>query len=347
MSLLRVLVVDDSAMRRERLCDLIESTREARVVGAAADGLEALQLLRKLAPDVVTLDIEMPRLDGFGFLRLMLAERPTPVIMVSSRDARENVFRALELGATDFIAFPEEGTNEGAAASLSQKLASMRAVRRVSFQPGTPTSSLVRYDKPPTDYRYPATLIVIGASTGGPTALTTLLATLPCVDTCAVLVAQHMPAGFTAAFAERLDQKSRFVVREAVDGERVGAGVVLVSPGNRSLEVVESDAELCARVQLPVSDDRYVPSIDRLFSSAARTYGPKVIGVVLTGMGDDGAAGAREIARAGGQIIVESEATCVVYGMPRATQLLVPDSRSAPLDRVASLLDEMASRRTT
>lgn len=347
MKLLRVLVVDDSATRRERLCQLIESTRGASVVGVAADGLEALQLLPKLAPDVVTLDLQMPRLDGFGFLRLMLAERPTPVIVVSSRDARENVFRALELGAADFIAFPEEGTYEVAAASLAQKLASMRDVRRVASHLVPPVSVLARYEKPSSDYRYPETLIVVGASTGGPTALTTLLASLTCVDTCAVMVVQHMPAGFTAAFAERLDRQSRFVVREAADGERVGAGVVLVAPGHRSLEVVESAAELCARVQLPAAEDRYVPSVDRLFCSAARIHGPRVIGVVLTGMGDDGAAGAREIARAGGEIMVESEASCVVYGMPRATLLLVPSSESVPLDRVASRLDELASRRPT
>jgi two-component system chemotaxis response regulator CheB len=348
MTLLRVMVVDDSLARREQLAAVVEGTRLAKVVGTASDGAEAMQLLQKLKPDVITLDLEMPRIDGFSFLRLMMSTRPTPVIVISSDNKRDSVFKALELGALDFISVPEGGLNEAAQATLAQKLISMRAVRSEHLSrrpPPTRVTKPAASDEQPPQRLRPRALVAFAASTGGPSALTKVLSQFEGNIDAAFVVAQHMRASFTGAFADRMNRYSSLDIREACEGDRLVTGSVLVCPGNRCMEVVD-DGELMVRLVSVPGGERYVPSGNLLFRSVASAYGPNAVGVVLTGMGDDGAEGARRIAEEGGRVIVESESSSVVYGMPRAALASVPISLSVPLDDLASAVTRAVARTT-
>jgi two-component system, chemotaxis family, protein-glutamate methylesterase/glutaminase len=336
MTPLRVLVVDDSPINRERLSQAIQRSNIGAIVSTARDGTEALTRVQQFAPDVITLDLEMPRMDGYSFLRLLMATRPTPVIVVSSYSRKENVFRALELGALDFVAKPASGVDLELEQLLVGKLELVRAVRQSRLSalspnvatPVQPTTS--RLD------RRPRVAVAIGASTGGPTALTDLLSRLEQTNEYAVLIAQHMPAKFTRTFAQRLNRYSAFNVSEGTDGESVRAGAVTVCPGNSCMEVYRDDAgDFRIRIGEPTPEERYVPNATRLLTSTAQAFGRRSIGVVLTGMGDDGAAGAQAIAAAGGQVLVETEESAVVYGMPRAARRLVPESHQAPLSAMA------------
>lgn len=341
-SVLRVLIVDDSAINRRTLSELLGANTGVELVGAASDGDEALRMVSSLSPDLITLDLEMPRMDGFTFLRLLMAARPTPVVVVSSHSAKENVFRALELGAIDFIAKPEQllsGGSEGIRAQLEQMV---RVVRQLSPQTWqtrrAPSLSDTGGALSPAPVRKSAVLaepttkvVVIASSTGGPTALLELFSRLPADLPCALLVAQHMPDRFTKAFAERLDRLSAFKVLEADGQQVVTAGQALVCPGGRCLEVRRAGGRFAANVVWPEQEDRYAPSADRLFASVARTVGADAVGVVLTGMGDDGAKGALAIKQAGGIVMAESEETAVVYGMPRAAQRLNAVDHALPL----------------
>jgi len=326
---LRVLVVDDSAVNRRTIADLLGQMPGVSVIGVAQDGDEALRYAASMQPDLITLDLEMPRMDGFTFLRLLMASRPAPVVVVSSHSAKENVFRALELGALDFIAKPDTyltsqatGVREqlDAMVSMVRQLAPARAQGRRSALPRPETQPSL---SPASDQRRvpAARLMVIAASTGGPTALLDIFSQLPPQSDTAIVVAQHMPERFTKAFADRLARASQFRVREADGTQELFAGEAWVCPGGKSVEIeINTDNRSFARVVDGQPSDRYAPSADRLFRSAARTLGKKVTGVVLTGMGDDGAAGVVEIKHCGGQVFVESEETAVIYGMPRCAK---------------------------
>jgi two-component system chemotaxis response regulator CheB len=324
---LRVLIVDDSAANRRTIADVLREVGDIEIVGNAGDGEEALKLASSLKPDLITLDLEMPRMDGFTFLRLLMASRPTPVVVVSGHSAKENVFRALELGAIDFIAKPEQPLSAGSESVRKQLVRMVEMVRqlaptslrsrRVSMAPAALEAPRPSEDRGPLS-PVPERLIVIGASTGGPTALLELFSQLPSDGNYAVVVAQHMPERFTKTFAERLDRQSAFRVREAEHVHEVMASSAFVCPGGRSAEVDARDGKLLVRVLFPASGERYAPSADRLFESAARAMGDRVIAVIMTGMGEDGARGAVEVKKAGGTVLVESEETAVVYGMPRA-----------------------------
>lgn len=336
---LRVLVVDDSLINRQRISEAISRSGVGIVVATARDGSEALSRVQEHAPDAITLDLEMPRMDGYSFLRLLMGARPTPVIVVSSYSKNENVFRALELGALDFVAKTGDGLDAAAQELLVQKLSLVRSVRQMrrAVAPLIPSTT-----NPPAatqPLRRPRLMIAIGSSTGGPTALTEILSNMKPTGDYAVVIAQHMPAKFTRTFAQRLNRYSSLRVSEASDGDAVLAGTVLVCPGNHCMEV-ERDAqgELRVRILDPGPEERYVPNASRLLSSAAKTMGRRSVGVVLTGMGDDGAEGAQQIWAAGGRVIVESEQSAVVYGMPRATLKLVPASSVAPIGNMASEL---------
>ncbi|HKP59176.1 MAG TPA: chemotaxis-specific protein-glutamate methyltransferase CheB [Polyangiales bacterium] len=326
---LRVLVVDDSAVNRRTIADLLGQMPGVTVIGVAQDGDEALRYAASMAPDMITLDLEMPRMDGFTFLRLLMASRPAPVVVVSSHSAKENVFRALELGALDFIAKPDTyltsqatGVREqlDAMVSMVRQLAPARAQGRRSALPRQETQP--NLSMPPDHKRVSAArLMVIAASTGGPTALLDIFSQLPPQSDTAIVVAQHMPERFTKAFADRLARASQFRVREAEGTQELFAAEAWVCPGGKSVEIeTNADGRSFARVVDALPSDRYAPSADRLFRSAARGLGKKVTGVVLTGMGDDGAAGVVEIKNAGGQVFVESEETAVIYGMPRCAK---------------------------
>jgi two-component system, chemotaxis family, protein-glutamate methylesterase/glutaminase len=320
---IRILVVDDSAYNRRNIADVFANCAEAEVVGKAADGEEALRMAAALKPDVITLDLEMPRMDGFTFLRILMARQPTPVIVVSSYRQKENVFKALELGALDFVAKPDRQISADAEAVKNEILQKVLVVKNLRPTTGSVPRSTRLIDRdpqtktPPLSRVPPQFLIGIASSTGGPTCLLEIFAKLPNTLSASVLIAQHMPDKFTRTFANRLDKKGVFRVSEAQDGDIVLSRTGFVCPGRQCMELAGSGmTELRLRTGVPGGNDRYVPSADRLFKSMAQVWGSRVVAVVLTGMGDDGVIGARAVREAGGIVLAESEETAVVYGMP-------------------------------
>ncbi|ABC82500.1 chemotaxis-specific protein-glutamate methyltransferase CheB [Anaeromyxobacter dehalogenans] len=335
---LRVLVVDDSAASRDELVRLLHGGDGLVVAGTAADGEQGLAEALRLEPDVVVLDLQMPRMDGFTFLRLLMARRPTPVVVLSSRSRRADVFKALELGALDFVARPERGGLAPVREELLEKCATVRALRIQNLSAGARALDARELE--------PARVAVVGASTGGPSALQRLLAALPGELPLAVLVAQHMPERFTGAFAERLARGSHFSVVEAVDGDLVVAGRALVAPGGHHLELARgADGVLRAAVLPPGAPGpgaRHCPSIDRLFRSAARMLGRRACAALLTGMGTDGRDGIAAVKAAGGLTLAESEETAVVYGMPQAAAETGAVDALLGLDALTARLVEFA-----
>lgn len=351
---LRVLVVDDSAYNRKNIADILTTgSDEIEVVGKAGDGDEALRLASQLKPDVITLDLEMPRMDGFTFLRILMAKQPTPVIVISSYSNKENVFKALELGAIDFVAKPDrqfapEGPIRREVLSKVLLVRSLRPLgptaqaRLAASAPSPPRSAEAPAARPGGVPRY---LVAIASSTGGPSALLELFSRIPDRFPGAILIAQHMPDKFTRTFAERLDKKGSVRVVEAQDGDAVVARKAYVCPGKMCMELTGglspaggAFSELRLRVVAPAAGDRYVPSADRLLKSVAQAGGSRAVGVILTGMGDDGVAGAKAIRAAGGAVIGESEDTAVVYGMPGAAFRAGVLNESLPLPALADYL---------
>lgn len=326
---IRVLVIDDSAYNRQAIVEMLESDKGIDVVSRAANGEEGLKEALSLKPDVITLDLEMPKMDGFTFLRILMSRQPTPVIVISSYSRKQNVFKALELGALDFIAKPTR--------YLSPELHKIRdeLVEKILMVRHLRTSNLQRR---PTQWAvverqavYPEAeraagavtempgmlLVVVGASTGGPPALQTFLQTLPRHLPVAYLVAQHMPENFTRAFSDRLNRYTGLEVSEARGGELVEPGRVFVAPGGQNLKVVRQGAVLKTEVEDVEPGAKYVPSIDAMFRSAAEIMGGRTMGILLTGMGSDGREGIRAIKQAGGRTVAESEETAVIFGMPK------------------------------
>lgn len=344
MSPVRVLVIDDSAYSRRTITRILEEMPEVEVIGFASNGEEGLRRIREAKPDLVTLDLEMPVMDGFTLLRIIMSTSPLPVIVISSRSDDERVFKALELGAVDFIAKP------GGAISvelgnirddLQMKVRSVMQLNRETLAGRRPASA----PKSPELVAFSASriqLLVVGASTGGPPAIQRLLTLLPSRLPCALLIAQHMPVGFTSAFAERLDRLCPFPVREARDGDEVSPGTALVAPGGWNMTVERRDVP---RIVLSRPDplERYVPSIDTLLVSVARTYGQRSLALILTGMGSDGLKGARAIKEAGGAVMAESENSAVVFGMPREVIAAGLADRVVALDEAAEAVLEFMS----
>lgn len=314
---IRALVIDDSAYNRKTLTTLLEESDDVEVIGNAADGEEGLRSALELGPDVITLDLEMPRMDGFTFLRILMSKRPTPVIVVSSYAKKANVFRALELGAVDFIAKPSRFITEEIASIRQELLGKIRAVRGLRLHnlgkraapPPAPIQAAAAHDGP-------MRVVAIGASTGGPPALQRILGSLPTALNAALVVAQHMPERFTGAFAERLDRCVAFRVRHAEDDDALERGTMLLAPGGSNMRIYRDGGRLRVRVAPPPEGQVYIPSIDALLSSVAEVAGARALGVVLTGMGRDGREGISAIKDEGGATLVESESTAVVYGMP-------------------------------
>jgi two-component system, chemotaxis family, protein-glutamate methylesterase/glutaminase len=335
---LKVLVVDDSAINRRSLADILGSMPAVRVVGKAANGEEALRLVTSSEPDLITLDLEMPRMDGFTFLRILMARQPMPVLVVSSYAQKENVFKALELGAVDFVAKPDllVAPDETFRQELVQKIEMLRGYRPMPRVGAAP--AVARSDAFPSVTA--RGVVVIAASTGGPTALMEVVGALPKNLRAAVLIAQHMPEKFTRTFAERLDRRGHLAVREAEHGAHVQAGTALVSPGMRSIEVTGSITDSRVRLVAPTPEDRFLPSADRLFRTAAEVWGRRVVAVVLTGMADDGRLGAQEVKARGGRVLAESSETAVVYGMPRAVVEAGLADRVLRLEQIATAISE-------
>jgi two-component system chemotaxis response regulator CheB len=339
-SLVRVLVVDDSAYNRRTIIKMLESLPGVEVIGYACDGEEALRKVIDLKPDLVTLDLEMPRMDGFTFLRIVMQSRPTPVIVVSARSEDANVFKALEFGAVEFVAKPS--------ARISPELFNIRddLLHKVREIARTDMSKVLRRSVPerPQSIRsvpragsrveLPVELVVIGASTGGPPALQAIFSAIQRSIPVAFAVSQHMPPGFTRAFAERLNKGSALEILEARSGDVVRPGQVLVAPGGRNLVFRRSGTDVVAHVVEPTADQRYVPSVDAMFESASTIFGARLLGVVLTGMGNDGARGTAVIKAGGGQAIAEAEETSVVFGMPKEAIATGKVDKVVPLPQV-------------
>jgi two-component system chemotaxis response regulator CheB len=332
---IRVLVIDDSAFNRQTISAILEGSPGLQVIGRAGDGEEGLRLAFQLQPDVITLDLEMPKMDGFSFLRLLMSRQPTPVIVISGYATRENVFKALELGALDFVAKPSRTISaelKSIKDELLQKVQLVTKLRMVSLtdraartrQVGTMSGAFrvpVPENAPPPPSRKegpaPPRLIAIGASTGGPPAINQILATLDPGLAVGLVITQHMPAKFTRAFAERLDRTTPWRVREAETGDTVTVGTVLIAPGSGSMILRKDGVQLKVDIQPPAPADRFVPSVDKMLESAAKAMGPDALAIILTGMGGDGGKGVRAIKAAGGKILAEAPETAVIFGMPQ------------------------------
>ena len=350
MAKTRVVVVDDSALVRSLLSAIINGERDMECVGAAADPLIAREMIRTLNPDVITLDVEMPRMDGIDFLGKLMRLRPTPVVMVSTLTERgaDITLRALELGAVDFVAKPKLGVADGLARLADDITAKVRVAALAQMRrPAAAGASgdAQANDKPPAAISAIGRLstekiVFIGASTGGTEATRELLVNLP-ADCPAVLITQHMPAGFTKSYAARLDGLCRLSVAEARDGERILPGHAYIAPGGTAhLSVERSGANYIARVVEGEPVNRHRPSVEVLFKSAARVAGPNALGIMLTGMGADGASAMKEMRDAGSYNLVQDEATCVVFGMPKEAIAAGAANEVLPLSQIAPRLIE-------
>jgi two-component system chemotaxis response regulator CheB len=320
MKEIRVLIVDDSALVRSLLTEIINEEPGMRAIGAAPDPLVAREMIRNLDPDVITLDIEMPRMDGLDFLEKLMRLRPMPVLMISTLTERgsDATLRALELGAVDFIPKPRIGIASGIreySAQITEKIrvAAAARPRRASAPPKAEAAPL---HTAPLRIGSTEKVIVIGASTGGTEAIKDVLVQLP-FDAPAVLVTQHMPEAFTRSFAARLDSLCRITVKEAESGERVLPGHAYIAPGHSHLLLKRSGANYVTHLSQSEPVNRHRPSVDVLFRSAAECAAKNAIAIILTGMGRDGAAGMLELHRAGAYTYAQDEQSCVVFGMPK------------------------------
>lgn len=323
----RVLVIDDSAYNRRIISKILSGIPGVEVLDYACDGEEGLRKVFDLKPDLITLDLEMPKIDGFSFLRILMANRPTPTIVVSSKSGDQDVFKALELGAIEFVAKPSARVSPELLAIEEDLAAKVRAIagadmRKVLHRAGSAERvSLAGKHVPAATFAADAgagmQAVVIASSTGGPPALQSIFTGLSPLKSVGIAIAQHMPPGFIKAFAERLSRLSSFEIMEAAHGDRLLPGRVLIAPGGKNLILKRRGQEVLALVEDPLPTQRNIPSADVLFQSAAEVFGTQVLGVVLTGMGNDGARGVVAIKAKGGQVLAEDESSAVVFGMPR------------------------------
>ena len=348
MKKIRVLVVDDSALVRSLLKDIIDRQSDMECIGVANDPLIAREMIRELDPDVITLDVEMPRMDGLDFLGKLMRLRPTPVVMISTltKYGADVTLRALELGAVDFVAKPRMDPVNGfgiLAAQIVDKVrvaASARIKRLVSMPLQHLSQGKNGEFGPVLSSRYCSrTLVFVGASTGGTEALKKILVKLP-VGFPAVVITQHMPPGFTATFAARLNSMCQIAVQEAINGERILPGRAYIAPGGSQLSVRRNGDSYVTVVEDSEPVNRHRPSVEVLFKSAARVVGRYAYGLMLTGMGDDGAKAMREMRDAGSYNFVQDEDSCVVFGMPRAAILQGAADEVLPLSDLADALME-------
>ena len=346
---IRVIVVDDSALVRSLLSEIINRQRDMECIGTANDPLVAREMIRELNPDVITLDVEMPRMDGIDFLGRLMRLRPMPVVMISTLTERgaEVTMKALELGAVDFVAKPRVGLASGLKELASQivekiRVAAVAQVRRAPAREATsgagaagaaaaaPASALL--GRLSTEK-----LICIGASTGGTEAIKEVLVHMP-ADSPAIVITQHMPPGFTTSFAARLNGLCQITVKEAANGERILPGHAYIAPGGTQFRVARSGANYVAVVDDGPAVNRHKPSVEVLFKSAAAVVGRNAFGIMLTGMGNDGAAAMREMKDAGSYNYVQDEASCIVFGMPREAIAHGAADEVLPLGQIAPAL---------
>jgi two-component system chemotaxis response regulator CheB len=363
----RVLIVDDSATVRQTLTTVLESDPDIEVIGVASDPFVAARRIRDEIPDVITLDVEMPRMDGITFLRKLMSQHPVPVVMCSSlvEEGGETLMQALEAGAVDIVLKPKVGVAEhllesriricdAVKAAASARVSGARrppvAISRQLYEPERKLTADAMLPPPPKASpgskamaRTTETIICMGASTGGTEALRAVLETLP-PDSPGIVIVQHMPERFTASFAQRLDGICAVSVKEAEDGDTVLRGRVLIAPGNKHTLLERSGARYFVSVKDGPLVTRHRPSVDVLFRSAARSAGSNAVGVIMTGMGDDGARGLDEMKQAGAVTIAQDEATSIVFGMPKEAIALGCVDRIAPLHQIAAEILKAAKR---
>ncbi len=342
--MIRVLVVDDSAFMRKAITSMLQEDPEIKVIGTARDGVEAVELTEKLKPDIVTMDVEMPKMDGISALKEIMHKYPVPVLMVSSltTEGAKVTLEALELGAVDFI--PKN------LAELSVNIVKIKGILLEKIKTIARRGIIKR--RPPLKERKVETpgveipkiritgerkvgIVSIGTSTGGPKALQEIIPKLPKGFPVAVVVAQHMPPNFTKAFAERLDQLSQISVKEAEEGESLKPGIVYIAPGRGHMRIKRKGIETYVNISEDKEEFIYRPSVDILMSSVAECFPGRTLGVILTGMGTDGAQGCRKIKETGGRVFAQSEDTCVVYGMPKAVVEAGLADKVVPLEEMA------------
>ncbi|HAM53594.1 MAG TPA: chemotaxis response regulator protein-glutamate methylesterase, partial [Nitrospiraceae bacterium] len=338
------LIVDDSAYSRQAIKKMLETDKDVLVVGVASDGIEAMAKTMKLKPDIITLDFAMPEMDGFSFLRWLMKERPLPVIMVSSYSDVKTVFMALELGAADFIAKPSPRVSTNLLRIQHDLLEKVKGIKNLRMDNLGVSRELIQQDPGPIDVGDDRSvtgeqspeieIVTIGASTGGPAALQVILTRLPAGFPAGILISQHMPKGFTEPFAERLNRLAKIKVMEAKEGVPVERGTALICPGGQHMTLKGKKRNIRVSLKVSTSGDRYTPSVDIMMASAAESFGAKTMGVVLTGMGNDGKKGIVEIKGQGGYTIAESEETAVVFGMPQEAIKTGAVDSVLPLDEI-------------
>lgn len=339
----KVVIVDDSALMRQILTTIIDSAPNLTVVGAAPDPLSARTMIKKENPDVVTLDVEMPKMDGLEFLEKIMRLRPTPVVMISSltQVGAGATVTALELGAVDFVAKPTQDLKDGLLAKseeIIQKVTAAAAVNRTKLERLAAPKNWASINFDTTEQ-----IVAIGASTGGVTAIGQILSELP-ANAPAILITQHMPNQFTGSFAARLDKQVGMTVSEAKHRERVLPGHVYIAPGDRHLRLVRSGANYVCELDDGPLVTGHKPSVDVLFSSVAEAAGARAIGVILTGMGKDGAEGLLRMREAGAHTIGQDEVSAVVYGMCKVAFENGAVIHQAPLEKIASLIVDQCKR---
>lgn len=341
---IRALVVDDSALIRRLLTEIINSQSDMEAIGAAPDPIAARDMIRSLDPDVLTLDVEMPKMDGLDFLEKLMRLRPMPVVMVSTLTERgsETTLRALELGAVDFVAKPRLDIVNGLTKYSQEitdkiRVAASARVKRAPAAAGTVALPSLANRGLSTEK-----LIIVGASTGGTEAIKELLLQLP-PDSPGIMIAQHMPEGFTRSFAERLNKLCRITVKEAGHNERILPGHAYIAPGHSHLLLKRSGSNYVAELSQAEPVNRHRPSVEVLFRSAAQQAGPNAIGVILTGMGRDGAQGMLEMHEAGAHTFAQDEESCVVFGMPKEAIAAGGVDEVVPLQEMARKVLERLS----
>ena len=350
----RVLVVDDSALMRKLIPQIIERDMSIQVVGTAMDGEFALKKISELNPQVITLDLEMPRMDGLETLKQITRRYHLPVIVVSahSKEGASSTLRALAHGAFDFVTKPKDAASAHMEAIASELITKIKVAAQTKVPTGalattTVDTSILSQKKPTRNAHAPNKIIAIGVSTGGPNAVQYVLSQLPADFAGAMVIVQHMPEGFTEMFARRLDEVCSIEVKEAQSGDLLMAGRALICPGNRHIKV----RRMPLGNIVVLSDDEKVnghrPSVDVLFRSAAQEFGSQTVGVLMTGMGEDGAEGLGLIKAAGGITIAQSESSCVVYGMPKAAIERGYATRVISLDAMANTLQAQCSAEKT
>lgn len=318
---MRIIVVDDSAFSRQTIKGILEKASNIEVVAVAYNGQDAIKKIHRFRPDAITLDLEMPLMDGYTLLRWLMKEHPMPVIVISSHKHRTTVFKAMELGAVDFVVKPTKRASEELEMieeDLLNKLSSLDKLRLEKLQKNIELLDQKEIlHKVGTTWPNKVDIVAMGASTGGPTAIQSIISRFPSDFPAAILITQHMPGGFTRQFADRMNRLSLLKVTEAKDAQPVEIGKIFVCPGDHHMKLKKMGDMVYIQLVEPTAGDRYVPSIDTMMKNAARVYRDRLLGVILTGMGNDGKEGMLEIKRQGGITIAESEETSVVYGMSR------------------------------